>query len=144
MTTPETHRATGPFEITMVPPQPAYDTVDGVALGRMTINKVLHGDLEGTSVVEMLTAMPGSVQGSGVYVAIERIVGTLKDESGEVHTGSFVVHHTGIMTRGQQQLTVSIVPDSGTGELTSIAGTLKIDVIEGKHKYTLDYTLGGS
>jgi hypothetical protein len=127
-------RATGPFEVTMHP-QPPYDNLDGVSLGRITINKRFHGDLDGTSVVEMLSAMT-NVKGSAGYVAIERVVGTLKGR-----VGSFVLQHSGTMNRGEANLTVSIVPDSGTGELRSIAGTLKIDVVDGKHAYTLDYSL---
>ncbi len=130
-------RATGPFEVTMVPPQPSHDTVDEVALGRMTINKVLHGDLEATSVVEMLTAMTG-VKGSGGYVAIERVTGTLQGRR-----GTFVMQHSGTMTRGEQQLVVSIVPDSGTGELKGIDGSMAINIVDGKHSYVLNYRLEG-
>ena len=140
MTTSEVaayHQATGPFEVTMVPPQPAYDTVDEVALGRMTINKRFRGDLEATSVVEMLTAMTG-VKGSAGYVAIERVTGTLQGR-----TGTFVLQHTGTMTRGEQHLTVSIVPDSGTGELRGIDGKMVINIVDGKHSYVLDYRLTG-
>lgn len=128
-------RATGSFEVTMVPPQPAYDTVDDVALGRMTINKRFQGDLEGTSTVEMLTAMTG-VKGSAGYVAIERVTGTLQGRS-----GTFVLQHSGTMTRGEQHLAVSIVPDSGTRELKGIDGSMTIIIAEGKHSYVLDYRL---
>ena len=141
MTTSEVaagYRATGPFEVTMVPPQPAYDTVDEVALGRITINKVFHGDLEATSVVEMLTAMTG-VMGSAGYVAIERVVGTLHGRR-----GTFVLQHSGSMTRGEQQMAVSIVPDSGTGELKGIDGRMVINIADGKHSYVLDYRLSPS
>jgi Protein of unknown function (DUF3224) len=131
----EYHRAVGPFDVTMVPPQPAYDTVDEVALGRMTINKRFHGDLEATSTVEMMTAMTG-VKGSAGYVAIERVTGTLQGR-----TGSFVLQHSGTMTRGEQHLAVSIVPDSGTGELKGIDGSMVINIVDGKHSYVLDYRL---
>jgi hypothetical protein len=128
-------RATGPFEVTMHP-QPPYDNLDGVSLGRITINKRFHGDLDGTSVVEMLSAMT-SVNGSAGYVAIERVVGTLKGR-----VGSFVLQHSGTMNRGEAQLTVSIVPDSGTGDLKGLAGTMAIDVPDGQHAYTLNYRMG--
>ena len=128
-------RATGPFEVTMVPPQPPYDTVDEVALGRITINKVFQGDVEATSVVEMMTAMSG-VKGSGAYVAIERVVGTLNGRK-----GTFVLQHSGTMAHGEQHLAVSIVPDSGTGELKGIDGKMVINIIDGKHSYVLDYRL---
>jgi len=130
-------RATGSFEVTMIP-QPPYDTTDGISLGRVTINKRFHGDLEATSVVEMLGAMT-SVKGSAGYVAIERIAGTLQGRS-----GSFVVQHSGTMTRGEAQLTVSVVPDTGTGDLKGIAGKMTIDIADGKHTFILDYMLGGA
>lgn len=133
----EYHSATGSFETTMSP-QPPYDTADGVTLGRVTISKRFHGDLEATSVVEMLSAVTG-VKGSAGYVAIERVVGTL-----EGRVGGFVLQHSGTMTRGEPRLTVSIVPDSGSGELKGIAGTMTIDIVDGMHKFTLDYTLGDS
>jgi hypothetical protein len=129
------HHAAGSFEVTATPQTP-YDTADGISLGRMTIRKVFHGPLEATSVVEMLSAMT-SVPGSAGYVAIERVVGTLDGLA-----GGFVLQHTGTMNRGQARLTVSIVPDSGTGALKSIEGTMHIDVAEGKHSYTFDYSLG--
>ena len=129
-------RATGSFEVTMNP-HPPYDTTDGISLGRVTINKRFQGDLDATSVVEMLGAMT-SVKGSAGYVAIERIVGTLESRS-----GSFVLQHSGTMTRGEPQLTVSVVPDTGTGELKGIAGKMTIDISNGKHTFTLDYILSG-
>ncbi len=131
----EYHHVTGTFEVT-VNPQAPYDTTGGVTLGRVTINKTFHGALEATSVVEMLSAM-SSVKGSAGYVAIERVVGTL-----DGHPGSFVLQHSGTMTRGEPQLAVSIVPDSGTGELKGIAGKMTIDIVGGKHLFTLDYRLG--
>lgn len=104
-------------------------------LGRMSIDKQFHGDLEGTSKGEMLTA--GTPQsGSAVYVAVERVTGTLAGKS-----GSFALHHTGLMNRGKASLTISVVPDSGTGELAGLAGTMTIDVKDGAHFYGFDYTL---
>ena len=128
------HRAAGSFEVKMTP-QPPYDTTDGVTLGRISVAKTFQGQLEGTSTLEMLTGM-SPVKGSGAYVAIERFTGKLDGRS-----GSFVMAHNGTMTRGDAQLTVSIVPDTGTGEIEGIAGTLEIDIVDGKHFYTLDYTL---
>ena len=129
------HVATGAFEVTMIPPEPAYDTVDGIALGRITINKRLHGDLEGSSVVQMLTAMTG-VKGSAGYVAIERVTGTLHGLS-----GTFVLQHSGTTDRNRQSLTITVVPDSGTGELAGISGDLTIEITDGKHSYALAYDL---
>jgi hypothetical protein len=125
-------RATGTFETT-VHPQPPYDSAGGITLARMTIDKRFSGDLEGTSVVEMLSAGT-SVKGSAGYVAIERVTGILKGRD-----GSFVLQQTGTMTRGVPQLAVTIVPDSGTGALAGIAGQMAIAIVGGKHFYTLDY-----
>jgi len=118
-------------------PAPAYDLAEGATLGRTTITKLFKGDLEGTSAVEMLSAR-SAVQGSAGYVAIERVTGALHGRS-----GSFVLQHSGTMSRrGIPTLTVSVVPDSGTGALKGIAGTMMISIADGKHSYVFDYTLG--
>ncbi len=123
------NHATGAFEIKMTPQKP-----DNFA--RMTSDKQWHGDLEGTSKGEMLAIVPDA-KGSGVYVALERVTGTLKGRN-----GSFVLHHTGIMNRGAQELTILVVPDSGTDQLTGIAGKLMIHIApDGKHSYDFEYTL---
>ena len=108
---------------------------DGVTLGRMSLDKRFDGDLSATGRGQMLTAMT-AVQGSAGYVAIERVTGTLHGKS-----GSFVFQHTGRMAHGAQQLSISVVPDSGTGELTGISGTFRIQIVEGKHFYEFDYRL---
>src|SRR5262245_34002652 len=102
----------------------------------MSIEKQFHGDLEAQSSGQMLTAMTG-VKGSAGYVAIERVTGALHGRS-----GSFVLQHVGTMTRGAPDLNVRVVPDSGTGELVGLAGTMAIVVADGKHSYELTYTLG--
>lgn len=127
-------QAKGTFEI-QATREPAYDDEDGVALARTKLDKQFQGALEGTSVVHMIAA-GGNVKGSAAYVAVERIRGTL-----EGRRGGFVVHHTGVMDRGTPSLTISIVPDSGTGALRGIRGSMAIEIVEGKHFYTLDYTL---
>jgi hypothetical protein len=124
----------GSFEITMQG-EPPYDDVAGVTLSRATFSKRFSGPLEATSTVHMLAART-PVAASAGYVAVERISGAL-----EGRAGTFVVTHVGIMTRGQRSLTVQIVPDSGTGALAGIAGTMDIEVTDGKHVYTLDYRL---
>jgi len=126
--------ASGTFNVTMNP-QPPYDTAEGATLGRMSINKQFQGDLKASSTVEMLSAIT-EVKGSAGYVALERVTGTLHGRA-----GSFVLQHTGTMTRGKAELTVSVVPDSGTAELKGIVGQMTIDVVEGKHLYTFDYSL---
>lgn len=126
-----TTSAHGSFDV-KITPQPGDDP----KLGRMQLDKQFHGALEATGQGQMLTA--GTERDdSGVYVAVERISGTLGGR-----TGTFVVHHTGIMTRGTPDLTIRVVPDSGTGELTGIAGTMSIDIRDGKHFYNFDYTIG--
>ena len=129
-------RATGPFDV-KVTPQPADDYADGATLGRLTLDKSFHGDLEATSRGQMLTGM-SSVKGSAGYVAIERVTGTLAGKR-----GSFILQHTGTMDRGTPQLVITVVPDSGTDDLVGLRGTMTIDVAAGgAHSYGFDYTLG--
>jgi Protein of unknown function (DUF3224) len=126
--------ATGTFEVKLVPQSLAHPQADS-ALGRMSLDKVFSGDLQGTSEGEMLTA--GSpAKGSAGYVAIERVSGTL-----DGRTGTFVLQHSGTMNRGALELSVRVVPDSGTDGLVGIAGTLDIQIVDGKHLYTFDYAL---
>lgn len=132
--TMETTRARGTFEVKLTP-QPADAYADGAALGRLTIDKTFAGDLQATSRGQMLTGMSG-VKGSAGYVAIERVAGTLAGRR-----GSFVLQHLGTMDRGAQRLIVAVVPDTGTDELTGLAGTMTIDVSGGGHAYELTYTL---
>jgi len=126
------HHASGSFEV-QINPQ-AEDKAEGSSLGRMSIDKQFHGDLEATGKGEMLTA--GTDTGSAVYVAIERVTGMLQGRS-----GSFVLMHVGTMTRDAQQLTITVVPDSGTGQLAGLAGKLGITIIDRKHLYDFEYTL---
>jgi hypothetical protein len=128
--------ASGTFEVNLSP-QPLADAGADPALGRMTIDKTFSGDLQGTSKGEMLMAGT-AVKGSAGYVAIEHVSGTLQGRR-----GTFVLQHTGTMNRGAPQLSVTVVPDSGTEELAGLAGTFGINIVEGKHFYTLDYALPG-
>jgi len=91
--------------------------------------------VEQDQVNSSLTAMT-SVEGSAGYVAIERLTGALKGRK-----GSFVLQHTGTMNRSAQHLTISVVPDSGTEELTGLTGVMTIRIADGKHFYELEYTL---
>jgi hypothetical protein len=123
-------QASGTFEVTLTPAE-GPDAV----VGRMTIAKQFQGDMEGTSEGQMLMAS-GSVTGSAGYVAIERVTGSL----GGRH-GSFCLQHNGVMTRGEGQLTIAVIPDSGTDELTGLSGTMNIIITDGKHSYEFDYSI---
>lgn len=128
-------RAVGPFEVSLKPL--SMDEEPGSEmLGRMSIDKQYHGDLEGTSKGQMLTGGT-PIRNSAGYVAIERVTGSLKGR-----TGSFILQHTGIMNRGSPSLVITIVPDSGSGQLEGIRGTMTIKIEGGKHSYELNYTLG--
>ncbi len=128
------HKVSGTFEVKLSP-QAAAPGIEAAKLGRMTIDKQFHGDLQAHSLGEMMSAM-GEVKGSAGYVAIERVSGTLAGKK-----GSFALMHTGTMNRGQPQLTIQVVPDSGTDELTGISGNMGIDIKEGQHFYTFDFSL---
>jgi hypothetical protein len=128
-----TNHAAGPFDVT-TNPEPRYETADGgIVLGRLSLSKQFHGELDATSVVQMLSAGT-AVKGSAGYVAIELVAGRLAGRA-----GSFVLQHSGTMNRGQATLTVAVVPDSGTGELTGLSGHMTIDIVDGKHSYGFDY-----
>jgi hypothetical protein len=126
-------QANGPFEVKLAP-QPAEEAAGSPAIARMLLDKQFHGDLEATSKGTMLAAGT-AIQGSAGYVAIEHVTGALHGR-----TGTFVLQHTGIMTRGTPTLTITVVPDSGTGELTGLSGTMAIDRTDGKHTYAFTYT----
>jgi hypothetical protein len=127
------HHATGPFDVKVTPQD---DKSDDPLLGRMSLDKQYHGDLEATGKGQMLTA-GSSIKGSGAYVAIEKITGTLQGR-----TGSFVLQHSGTMTQNMPLLTITVVPDSGTGGLAGISGKMTIIIATGgKHSYDLEYTL---
>lgn len=126
-----TMHATGSFDVKITPQDDKLN--DGI--GRMLIDKQYHGDLEGTSKGQMLAV--GSAKSSGVYVAIEAFTGTLQGK-----TGSFSLHHTGIMTKSGPSLNINVVPDSGTGQLAGISGKMNIIIAaDGKHSYEFEYTL---
>lgn len=125
------HHASGTFDVTLNP-QPATGEW---GLGRLTIDKQFHGDLTATSAGEMLSAMT-AVEGSAAYVALERVSGMLHGRR-----GAFTLQHTGVMTRGEGQLTVTVVPDSGSDELVGLVGQLTIRIEDSAHYYDFDYTL---
>jgi uncharacterized protein DUF3224 len=127
-----TTHATGTFEVKLTPQD---DKSDDKSLGRMTIEKQWHGDIEGSSTGQMLTG--GAVaKGSAGYVAIEKVSGTLSGRR-----GTFILQHSATMTRGEGQLTITVVPDSGTDQLEGLTGKLTIKIADGKHSYDFEYAL---
>jgi hypothetical protein len=125
--------AKGTFDVKVAPV--AEDKANGSTLGRYSLDKQYHGDLEATAKGEMLTA-GSDVKGSGAYVAVERVTGTLNGRK-----GSFALVHKGTMGQGSMQLEVTVVPDSGSDQLKGISGKLNIIIADGKHSYELEYTL---
>ena len=142
MTTPKnkkteavmTTRASGSFDITLAP-LTLDDKAADATLGRMSIDKIFLGNLEATSKGEMLTAMT-AVKGSAGYVAIERVAGKLNGRR-----GAFVLQHTGTMARGEQELSIMVVPDSGTDQLTGLLGRMTMKIKDTKHSYDFESTL---
>ena len=127
-------QAKGTFEVRVVP-LAADEGTDTGGFGRLSIDKTFSGDLTGTSKGQMVAAFT-AVEGSAGYVALERVTGTLNGRK-----GSFILQHSGSMSKGAQNIIVTVVPDSGTEELTGLAGTMQI-IIEGKkHSYLFEYTL---
>ena len=126
--------ARGEFVVQLAP-LPVEGQADASKIGRMSIDKTITGDLVATTRGQMLSAMT-EIKGSAGYVAIERVEGSLKGKK-----GSFVLQHTGTMARGSPSLSVTVVPDSGTGELVGLAGDFTIIIVGGKHSYEFKYTL---
>ena len=126
-------KARGTFEVKLSPQDQGAD----MPLARMTIDKEFQGDLVGTSKGQMLTASSSSVKNSAGYVAIEKVTGTLNGRR-----GSFYLQHNATMTRGVGDLTIIVIPDSGTDQLVGLRGKMNIIIAEGKHSYEFEYTLG--
>ena len=124
--------ARGPFDV-QIEPEPPYLELDGLKLNRNLVRKEYSGDMVGTAEAQMIAAMTGT-PGSAGYVAIEHFTGSVSGK-----TGSFALQHSGVMDKGDAQLTVIIVPGSGTGELAGISGTMEINNDEGRHSYVLYY-----
>ena len=125
--------AKGPFDVRLTPQGTGADPT---AVGRMSLDKTFHGDLDASSAGEML-AVRTAVANSAGYVAIERVTGTLAGRK-----GTFALQHWGMMANGAQDLRISVIPDSATGELAGLGGTMTIDIQPGgKRCYTFSYTL---
>lgn len=127
-------QARGQFEVKLKPVEVSEEGKQA-SIGRMSIDKVFSGELQGRSTGEML-AFRSAVDGSAGYVAMERVDGTLGGRR-----GTFVLQHTGRMDRGERSLSVVVVPDSGTDELMGLRGTLDIQIAGGVHSYEFTYEL---
>ena len=128
-------KITGEFKVELKPLELSTQGKDGVNLGRMSIDKNFYGELEANSKGEMLSAMT-TVAGSAGYVAIEQVSGTLAGKQ-----GSFVLQHFGVMANGNDRLILEVIPDSATGNLSGLTGTMSITMKDGKHYYEFDYQL---
>jgi hypothetical protein len=124
--------ATGTFDVTITPVQPPADAAPG-APGRMLLAKTFHGGIAGTGSGEMLATLEGA---SGAYVALERVTGSV-----DGHAGSFALVHRGLVDGGAQELLITIVPGSGTGDLAGIVGEFHLTIEGGEHRYDLEYSL---
>ena len=129
-------RASGAFEIKITPQKPDTQIARAANLGRLTIDKRFHGELEAVSKGEML-ATHTEVEGSAAYVAMERVTGKLMGR-----TGSFVLQHSATMIRGKPASSITVVPDSGTGELKGLTGKMIITIApDGAHSYEFDFRM---
>ena len=125
-----TTHASGTFDVKLTP------QADDNPVGRMVIVKTFHGDLDATSQGQMLAIRTG-IENSAGYVAMEKVTGKLHGRE-----GSFALQHSGTMDRGARLLSVTVVPDSGTGELAGLSGRMDIQITDGKHFYTFEYSIG--
>jgi len=129
-------RASGPFDVKVTPQKPDTQIARAANFGRLTIDKRFHGELEAVSKGEMLAAQT-EIKGSAGYVAFERVTGKLKGRS-----GSFVLQHSGTMNRGAQASSITVVPDSGTGELKGLSGSMSVTIAaDGAHSYEFTFRI---
>ena len=125
---------TGQFDVT-IHPETLSDTAAQSGLGRLSLDKRYHGALDASAQGEMLSVRAG-VAGSAGYVALEQVEGSLDGRH-----GSFYLQHSGSMTRGVPSLSVTVVPDTGTGQLQGLSGSLAIRIEEGRHYYDFSYDI---
>ncbi len=128
--------ASGRFDVKLTPMSSENESAGAANLARMAIAKTFHGDLEGTSTGEMISVQT-EVKGSAGYIAMERVSGVLKGRK-----GTFVLQHSATMRRGSPELSIAVVPDSGTGDLKGLSGKMSIIIKEkGEHFYDFEYTI---
>jgi hypothetical protein len=128
-------KVSGKFSVKMEPQLQSIESQNGIQLARFTLDKTYEGELSANSQGEMLSAMT-AVQGSAGYVAIEQVTGTLAGKQ-----GSFVMQHYGTMNQGDSYLKLEVVPDSGSGDLAGLHGSMNIRIEDGQHYYDFDYEI---
>jgi hypothetical protein len=127
-------RASGRFDIDAWDEQ-AYDEREGAKLARTHVSKTFHGGIEGTSTAELLMAY--AQEGAAAYVGIERVEGSVNGQH-----GTFVLAHKAVGSAAGGALEISVVPNSGTGSLRGLSGTLNLTIEgDGARNYTLEYDL---
>lgn len=127
--------AEGTFDVKVTPQTADNPETEASGVARLSLSKQFHGELEATGMGEMLASGDGSQ--SGAYVAIEKVSGSLQGLR-----GTFVLVHRALMVGGTpQEWSVAVVPDSGSGQLQGLAGSMRITIAEGRHFYDFTYTL---
>jgi len=126
-------KISGKFDVSLEPMETYVKGLDGSNIGRMSIDKVFHGELSAKSKGEMLNILT-SVKGSAGYVAIEQVIGSLSGKK-----GSFVLQHYGVMSNESNNLVLEVIPDSGAGELVGLSGQMIIRNDNGQHYYDFNY-----
>lgn len=124
-------KITGTFEVELTPG--VVEGKDIAPFGLMTFDKTFSGPLTGTSKGTMFSAYT-EVKGSAGYVAMEHVKGTLDGKK-----GSFMLQHSSTMSAAGQSQSIVVVPDSGTGDLKGISGSLMIRIEGGQHFYDFEY-----
>lgn len=127
-------KANGSFEVKLSP-EPAFAEEHGVTLSKITVTKRFFGALDAEGIVHMI-AVRTPLPTSAGYVAVEQVRGTLGGKA-----GTFVLQHSATATAKERVLSVTVVPDSGTGELMGLTGKMDIQIVEGKHYYDFEYEL---
>ena len=129
--------ATAEFEVESWDENPALDGNGGSKVTHASVKMAFAGDVEGDGTVEWLMAY--GEDGSAAFVGLERIVGKLGERS-----GSFVLQHTGTFDGKIAKAELSVVPGSGTGDLTGITGEGTFEAgfgSDGVRSLELDYTV---
>ena len=127
-------KISGKFEVSLEPMETYSKSVDGSTLARMSIDKIFHGELSAESKGEMLSAMT-TVKGAAGYVAIEQVTGSLAGKQ-----GSFILQHFGVMSNSEDRLILEVIPNSATGDLTGLIGSMLIRMEDGQHYYDFEYS----